>query len=108
MKYSRIGAIFKPIDDKHGLHIRLFLKEIVEVLDDGPVLGKDVGLVTYHVNTNSITVGRFKEEGVSDLELIEHFMQIYRDDIFKNYLKDMGCSIHTKPVWSKQLKRHFA
>lgn len=108
MKYSNVGAVFKPINDEHGLHIRLFLKHIVDVVDNEPVFGNDIGLVTYHTNTNSITLGRFKEEGISDLELVEHFMQIYKDDIFKDYLKEMGCNIYTDPVWSKQLKRHFA
>lgn len=108
MKHSNVGAVFKPINDNYGLHIRLFLKHVDEVLDDGPVFGKDIGLVTYHTNTNSISIGKFKEEGISDLELVEHFMQIYKDDIFKDYLKEMGCDIHTNPVWSKQLKRHFA
>lgn len=108
MKYEKTGALFKPINDKHGLHIRLFIKEIVKVLDDGPVFGEDIGLVTYHANTNSITVGKYKRDGVSDIELVERFMQIYKDDVFKDYLKSMDCPIHTKPVWSKQLNRHFA
>lgn len=108
MKYESSGAVLKPINDEHGLHIRLFLKDVVDVSRDGPVLSEDIGLVTYHGNTNSITIGKFKREGVSDLELVERFMQIFKDDIFKDYLKQMGCPIHTKPVWSKQLNRHFA
>ena len=108
MKYESQGAVLKPINDVHGPHIRLFLKESANVTEDGIEFREDIGLVTYHVNTNSITVGKFKKEGISDLELVERFMQIYKDDVFKDYLKSMDCTIHTKPVWSKQLNRHFA
>lgn len=108
MKYENVRVDINFNKDNYGLHISIFFIPTSDSTDDSLDTRSPIGLVIYHANTNSITLGKYREDGVSDMELVEHFMKVYRSRSFKNYLKLMGCSIHTRPVWSKQLKRHFA
>ena len=98
---TKTGADFKPIQDMYGVHVRVFLKELLEVEHDNDTL---------ELKTNSISLGKRIAENYTEEDLVELFMSIFREEWFKDYVMDLAGldSRQTNPVWCKQLGRHFA
>lgn len=111
---KQICCSFKPWVNEYGTHINVYLNEQAETTTEGDVegivAGDNIAKVTYHVTTHSITIGKFIKEGYTADEVALQFIALLKDEIFQNYVKETAKidKVSTKPVWCKQLEKHFA
>ena len=104
-------------ENNYGVHIVFHMHEQTkplsgEVTDEmfEEAVGDFVGKVTYHVNTNSCTVSMDTlNEKYQPNILVRELVGVLKTDWVPEMLKQMaGVERYMfKPVWCKQLNRHF-
>lgn len=105
-KELKLGAEFTTITDRRGTHIKIYIKECDRETQE---YVDDVGMVNYHVATHSITIGKRIKEGYTETDLALFFTDLLKDKEFKGFIKDAAevKNIPNRPVWCKQLNKHF-
>lgn len=113
------SSLIKSYENSYGVHIVFYLNEQTGTLpSDGEVTdeqlkavtGDFVGKITYHVNTNSCTIDiGTLHQGYAPNELAKELVSILKSDWSASMLKEMASveNYTFKPVWCKQLNRHF-
>lgn len=99
-------AEFTTITDRKGTHIKVYLKEFSKEKDE---FIDDIGVVTYHVTTHSITLGEKIKKGYTETELALLFTDMLKDKEFRDFIKKTAeiKNVPYRPVWCKQLNKHF-
>lgn len=99
-------AEYTTITDRKGTHIKVYLKEYDKDTDK---FIDDIGVVTYHVTTHSITLGEKIKNGYTETELALLFTDMLKDKEFREFIKSTAevKNIPYRPVWCKQLNKHF-
>ncbi len=106
LTHLNLAAQISAITDKTGTHVKVFFKEYDEQEDK---VGADIGLVTYHTSTHSITIGKKIKEGYTADKLALEFVEFLKNASVAEEVKKLSGleKISTRPVWCKQLNKHF-
>lgn len=119
MRHERpLCGSFKPYVNEYGTHINVYYSEQTGDIpegtpDDSPinneVVGERVAKLTYHVSTHSITIGKYIREDYTAEDIALEFVSMMKTDWFKDYIKETAkvSEVSTKPIWCKQLGKHF-
>lgn len=119
MKHERpLCGSFKPYVNEYGTHINVYYSEQTGDIpegtpDDSPIInevvGERVAKLTYHVSTHSITIGKYIREDYTAEDIALEFVDMMKTDWFKDYIKETAKvdEVSTKPIWCKQLGKHF-
>lgn len=119
MKHERpLCGSFKPYVNEYGTHINVYFSEQTGSIpegtpDDSPIInevvGERVAKLTYHVSTHSISIGKYIKEEYTAEDIALEFVNMMKTDWFKDYIKEIAkvSEVSTKPIWCKQLGKHF-
>ena len=119
MKHEkRLCGSFKTYVNEYGTHINVYYSEQIKAIPEGtpsdsPLIkeaeGEHVAKLTYHVSTHSITIGKNIKEGYTAEDIALEFAGMMRTDWFRDYVKKVANldKVSKKPIWCKQLGKHF-
>lgn len=113
---NKVCCKFKVWVNEYGTHIRVSMHEQTKVVTDEEVhanpnagVGELITNITYHVSTNSASVGKILVEGWTEDDALVWFADLLKEDWMQDYIK---CQAHIneftfKPVWCKQTGKHY-
>lgn len=107
---------FKVWVNEHGTHISTIMRKQSKVLTEEQALESDefetapiIAKVTYHVSTNSATVGSIIDKTWSQDDVLVWLADLIKCDWFQDYIKK-SANLETfefKPIWCKQTCKHY-
>ena len=118
MKAILCIPIVKCYENEYGVHLKCIVHEQLKPIPDDSEVSRDelkdivgsyVGTITFHVKTNSCSIDNAKLNPMyTPNDLAKELVKVLKSDAGKGIVKRAGIEDYKfKPVWSKQLERHF-